>query len=39
LIAIALWPAFLTPVIAAGLLGGLLFWGRDARRAAMEGGQ
>ncbi|RCK21333.1 C4-dicarboxylate ABC transporter permease [Thalassospira profundimaris] len=38
-IAIALWPAFLTPVIAAGLLGGLLFWGREARRAAMEGGQ
>ncbi|WP_102782910.1 TRAP transporter fused permease subunit [Thalassospira sp. GB04J01] len=38
-IAIALWPAFLTPLIAAGLLGGFLFFGRDARRAMLEGGQ
>ncbi len=38
-IGVALWPAFLTPVIAAMLLGGAFFVGRNMRRAAMEGGQ
>lgn len=38
-IGVALWPAFLTPMIAAILLGGAFFVGRNMRRAAMEGGQ
>lgn len=38
-IGVALWPAFLTPMIAAMLLGGAFFVGRNMRRAAMEGGQ
>ncbi|BDW88666.1 TRAP transporter permease [Thalassospira tepidiphila] len=38
-IGVALWPAFLTPMIAAVLLGGAFFVGRNMRRAAMEGGQ
>lgn len=38
-IAIALWPAFLTPLIAAAILGGFMFFGRDARRVAAEGAQ
>ena len=38
-IGVALWPAFLTPGIAAMLLGGAFFVGRNMRRAAMEGGQ
>jgi TRAP transporter 4TM/12TM fusion protein len=35
-IAIALWPAMLTPFIAAGLLGACLFFGRESRRALKE---
>jgi TRAP-type uncharacterized transport system fused permease subunit len=38
-IGVALWPAFLAPMIAAVLLGGAFFVGRNMRRAAMEGGQ
>ncbi|KXJ51806.1 MAG: C4-dicarboxylate ABC transporter permease [Thalassospira sp. Nap_22] len=38
-IGVALWPAFLTPMIAAMLLGGAFFVGRNMRRAAMEGGR
>jgi len=38
-IGVALWPAFLTPMIPAMLLGGAFFVGRNMRRAAMEGGQ
>jgi len=38
-IAVALWPAFLTPVVAAALLGAFLFFGRNARRLAEEGAQ
>lgn len=38
-IGVALWPAFLTPMIAAVLLGGAFFVGRNMRLAAMEGGQ
>jgi len=38
-IAVALWPAFLTPVIAAVLLGGAFYVGRNMQRSALEGGQ
>jgi len=38
-IGVALWPAFLTPVIAAVLLGGAFYVGRNMQRSAMEGGQ
>ncbi|NIY74054.1 TRAP transporter fused permease subunit [Thalassospira sp. HF15] len=38
-IGVALWPAFLTPVIAAVLLGGAFYVGRNMRRTALEGGQ
>jgi TRAP transporter 4TM/12TM fusion protein len=38
-IAVALWPAFLTPVIAAALLGGAFYVGRNMQRSALEGGQ
>lgn len=38
-IAVALWPAILTPVIAAVMLGSAFFVGRNMRRSAPEVGQ